>query len=399
MSKTEQGFTWIIALFAAITAINPFAIDMYLPAMALIADDLNSSTRIMQLSISLYLLGYAVGLIIFGPITEKIAQKKLVMLGLLGFAISNVLIVSVSEQWAFLALRAFQAFIGSAAIVTIPAFMRRAYGEQMAKGMSYVAMIMMLAPMIAPSIGAALLHVGNWHWIFTALTIYTLFVLILVTVLLPNEPAQKPNEPIQFLKSYKLVLSNKLVYPKLGIITISSFSFFAYITAIPLIYLEVYQVSESTFSILFGMNVIALIVAHYINTRLVSRIGSANIIKFAPLINISAATLILVIAWFDLGLYAFVAILPILIGSNSLVSTNIDALIHLSFKDSSGPVSAVNGTLRFSIGSLSGPLLAFFYDGSPLPYAILVFISAIITLMLLKYDKHTPTHTKKATIN
>lgn len=388
MSKTtEQGFTWIIALFAAITAINPFAIDMYLPAMTNIAEDLSSSTRIMQLSISLYLFGYAVGLIVFGPLTERIGQKKLVMLGLLGFALSNVLLVLVNEQWAFLALRAFQAFIGSAAIVTIPGFMRRVYGEQMAKGMSYIAMIMMLAPMIAPTIGAALLHIGNWHWIFSALTVYTLLVLLLAVLLLPNEASQTNKEPVQFFKAYKLVLSNRAVYPKLGIITISSFSFFAYITAIPIIYLEVYQLSGTTFSVLFGMNVIALIIAHYINTRLVSRIGSANIIKFAPIINVIAALAIFAIAWFELGLYAFVAALPFLIGSNSLVSTNVDALIHLSFKESSGPVSAVNGTLRFSVGSLSGPILAYFYDGSPLPYAVLVAVSAIVVMLLLRYDQ------------
>lgn len=388
-SASEQGFTWIIALFAAITAINPFAIDMYLPAMTQIADDLSSSTRIMQLSISLYLFGYAVGLVIFGPLTERIGQKRLVIFGLVGFACSNVMLVMANEQWMFLALRGFQAFIGSAAIVTIPAFMRRVYGKQMAKGMSYVAMIMMLAPMIAPTIGAALLHIGSWHLIFTALTAYTLLILIIAILTLPNETRATPPKPVQFFKAYQLVLSNKAVYAKLGIITVSSFSFFAYITAIPAIYLEVYKLSETKFSVLFGMNVIALIVAHFINTRLVGRIGSENIIKYAPLVNIVAALAILGIAWFELGLYAFVALLPILIGSNALVSTNIDALIHLSFADSSGPVSAVNGTLRFSIGSLSGPVLAFFYDGSPLPYAVLVAVSSIVVLALLFWDKQS----------
>lgn len=390
MSKnSEQGFTWIIALFAAITAINPFAIDMYLPAMTQIAETLSSSTRIMQLSISLYLFGYAVGLIVFGPLTERIGQKRLVYIGLVGFAFSNVLLVLVTEEWMFLVLRAFQAFIGSAAIVTIPAFMRRVYGEQMAKGMSYIAMIMMLAPMIAPTIGAALLHMGNWHWIFSALTIYIFSVLVLAIAMLPQEKTQTPKKPVQFFSAYKLVLSNRTVYPKLGIITLSSFSFFAYITAIPAIYLEVYKVSEVKFSVLFGMNVIALIISHYINTRLVTRIGSASIIKFAPIVNILAALAILLVTWFELGLYAFVAVLPILIGSNSLISTNVDALIHLSFKDSSGPVSAVNGTLRFSIGSLSGPVLAFFYDGSPLPYAVLVFVSAVAVMALIRFDHST----------
>ena len=158
-------------------------------------------------------------------------------------------------------------------------------------------------------------------------------------------------------------------------------AFFAYITAIPFVYLTVFKVTEFNFSILFGVTVLALMSAHFINTRLVTRKGSRAMLYYGLTTSILAATTLLLANLFSLPLiYTVASILP-LMGSISMVAVNSDALVLTKFPEQSGTATAVIGTLRFGIGALAGPILAYFYDGSAIPFAGLMFVSVIVVLL------------------
>lgn len=376
----------LLPLLAAILAVSPLAVDMYLPAMPTLAKHLDTPMAMVQNSLSIYLLGYALGLILFGPLADKYPRRALVLLGIGGFLIASLLLPMATSIEQFLGIRFLQAFVSSAATVVVPGAIREYYGKDTAKGLSYVSMIMMLAPMIAPSIGSVLLLAHSWQLIFYTLAGYSFIVFLLSAKYLPNAVMEKEAEQalaqqnFSFIERYKIVLGNRQA--RLDIVTsmVISLAFFSYITAIPFVYLTVYGVSEFSFSVLFAINVLALMSAHFINTRFVVRKGSRAMLRFGLTISVVAATVLLLVNLLQLPLqYTVLAILP-LMGSISMVAVNSDALILTKFPSHSGTATAVIGTLRWGIGALAGPILAFYYDGSAKPFAWLMFCSVLVVL-------------------
>ena len=383
----------LLPLLASIMALSPLAIDMYLPAMPILAEHLATEMPMVQNSLSIYLLGYALGLILFGPMADQHSRRKMVIFGISGFLVTSLLLPFALNIEQFLSLRFMQAFISSAATVVIPGTIREYYKKDTAKGLSYVSMIMMVAPMIAPSIGSILLVAHSWQLIFYVLAFYSIVILVLSVKYLPdaikptatNSNAGKENveqvKKINFLERYKIVFSNNEA--RLDIISsmMISLAFFSYITAIPFVYLTVYKVSELSFSVLFGINVAGLMTAHFINTRLVSRKGSRKMLRYGLIISlISSASLVTVNLLSMSVVFTVLSILP-LMGSISMVAVNSDALVFTKFPEQSGTATAVIGTLRFGVGALAGPILAYFYDGSALPFAGLMFSSVLLVLL------------------
>ncbi len=382
----QLSLALLLPLLASIIAVSPLAIDMYLPAMPLLAAEFNTEMPEVQNSLSIYLLGYALGLLFFGPLSDKVSRRKLVIFGLFGFAIASFFLPFVSSIEQFIALRFLQALVSSAATVVVPGTIRERYGKNTAKGFSYVSMIMMLAPMVAPTIGSILL-LDSWQLIFFVLAGYSVVVLLLAVVYLPEVQRQSPVVSVSFIQRYQRVFS----YPnaRFDLITsmVISLAFFAYITAISFVYITVYQVSEFSFSVLFAVNVLGLMTAHFINTRLVVRKGSRTMLGYALIQALIAATALVVVNYWQLPLAYTVISLLLLMPSLSMMAVNADALILLEFPKESGTATAVIGILRFGIGSLAGPILAYFYDGTALPFALLMWCAMLLVFVAQLMNK------------
>ncbi len=381
----------LLPLLASIMALSPLAIDMYLPAMPMLAEYLATDMPMVQNSLSVYLFGYALGLVLFGPMADTSSRRKMVIFGVSGFLLASLLLPFVSNIEQFLALRFIQAFVSSAATVVVPSAIREYYQKNTAKGLSYVSMIMMLAPMIAPSIGSVLLIAHSWQMIFYVLSFYSVVILLSVVKYLPEAVRNtiEPDKEISFVTRYKIVFSNNEARFDIISSMMISLAFFAYITAIPFVYLTVFNVSEFNFSILFGITVMALMSAHFINTRLVVRKGSRKMLRYGLRCAMIASITLLVVNYFSLPLvYTVASILP-LMGGISMVAVNSDALVITKFPEHSGTATAVIGTLRFGIGALAGPILAYFYDGSAFPFAVLMFSAvSVVLLCQIKINRH-----------
>ena len=303
---TKESHPFLIVLLAAVIATTPLAIDMYLPAMPVIAKDLHAHIGGVQQSLSIFLAAYGVGMLLFGPLADLVGRRPLAIFGLTGFTLCSIALAFVDNVQHFLILRALQAFCGAAATVVVPGLVRHMYQEHTAKGMSYMSMIMMLAPLLAPGIGSAILWISDWRSIFFVLAIYGALIFALVWRWLPeiSKPINdKPTSAGNFFSGYAIVFSNSQARPLIVSMMFGSFAFFCFITAVSFIYIKYFGVNEQEFSILFGANVLCLILANFINSRLVTRLGSVRMLRAGVALALISALSLCVFNLLELNLW------------------------------------------------------------------------------------------------
>jgi len=374
----------LIILLAATIAITPLAIDMYLPAMPVIAQDLQAHIGTVQQSLSIFLAAYGAGMLLFGPLADKFGRRPLALLGISGFATASFLLVWANSIEWFLIMRALQAFCGAAATVVVPGIIRHLYKEHTAKGMSYMSLIMMLAPLLAPSIGSGILYFSEWHSIFWVLFSYAAILLFFIWKYLPEPDPVNARTSISFFSGYQTVFAERNVRPLIFTIAFSSFSFFCYLTAIPFVYIQYFGVSEQVFSLLFAINISTLMLSNFINSRFVSRYGAPYMVRSAKFTGLVLAALLCTVNILKLDMVFTVILLAPLLGCLTMISTNTDAMILMKFPNHSGTASAVTGTLRYACGATAGPVLALTYTGTPVPFAALMLAGvACITICQL----------------
>jgi DHA1 family bicyclomycin/chloramphenicol resistance-like MFS transporter len=383
-----------LPLMASISALPPLAIDMYLPAIPGMAESLNTEISTIQLSLSVFLVSFAFGMLFFGPLSDRFGRRPLAMVGLTGFALASLgLTFSPNAEW-FLLFRFFQGALGSAATVVIPAIIRDCFGKDTAKGMSTVTMIMLTAPLVAPLVGSTLLVVSSWRAIFLVLSLYALVVLGLTIWKLPETlPPKSDDKPTSFLRNYLFILTCRAIYPYLGTFLLSSLAFFTYLTAAPFLYITWFGVSEFAFGFLFTTTAASLILANFINVRHVSRQGSRRMMYMGLASAVCSAGLLFIATAMVNSLALTVACFFMIIGSLGIISVNAESLVLIEFPRQASSASAVTRTLRFSTGAMVGPILALIYTGTPLPVSALVLVAvtlaATIQVILVLRAKKT----------
>ncbi|TMP48058.1 MULTISPECIES: Bcr/CflA family efflux MFS transporter [unclassified Pseudoalteromonas] len=374
----------LLPLLASIVAITPLAIDLYLPAMLVIANDLQTTMPNVQISLSIYLAGYALGMLFFGPIADELGRRLLAKVGLALFGISSLALAFCTNIELFWSLRAVQAFTGAAATVVVPGIIRHIYRENTAKGMSYVSMIMMVAPLIAPTLGSLIMGISTWQVIFIALAAYSFVILALVQIHLIDIPIFKSQQRglALFFNSYKTVFSRRSALADISSSMFASFAFFCFLTSVPYVYLDFFKVDEQLFGVLFAFNVLALMFGNFMNTRLVPRLGSRKLLFIGLGIGFVSGGALLLFSVMHLSLYFIVASIAPLMMSLGIVASNADSLILMQFEEKSGTATAVIGTLRFGSGALVGPILAFVHPQSAIPFSAMMFCALILILFV-----------------
>jgi DHA1 family bicyclomycin/chloramphenicol resistance-like MFS transporter len=374
-----------LALMAAIAALTPLAVDMYLPAMPQIAAWMATEISTIQNSLSVFLVGFGEGLLIFGPCSDRYGRRPLALFGLAGFALSSLLLALSSSPEMFLVCRFLQGLLGSAATVTIPAIVRDCYGKDTARGMSSVNMIMLVAPLLAPLMGSTILGFAPWQGIFAFLTLYPLLLLLLTWKLLPEtlvkDPDSKPST-FSLLGNYRIIFGNRAVWPDLLTQACSSFAFFTYLTSVSFIYITYHGVSETLFGILFAVSAMALIVANYLNVRIVGHYGPRRVMRTAQVAGTLVCCALVGVTLLDWGLIPTVLCFFLLVGCLGIANVNTSSLILIAFPKHASSASAVTGTMRFGCGALAGPLLAWIHNDTPQPVAVLLLVAMLGTVLI-----------------
>ncbi len=374
-------------LLALLTALSPLAIDMYLPAMEAMAGDLQTSIHLVELSVSSYLLGFALGQLGGGPLSDRYGRRPLIITGLVLFALSSAALMLTTSLEALLALRFLQAIGGGLATVNSSAIVRdRFQGADVAKTLSLVSMIMMLAPLVAPMLGALTLSFAGWRTIFQTLTIYAVLVLIiLVWQLEESHPPHKRQQrlPVRdYLRVIRHVRARRFILAQ----ALASTGMFVFITASPYLYLDYFEQDAGHFPWLFGANVLTMMAMNRLNILLLRRFDSQQILRAGLSLQLSSALLLVLLFSAypqQASLSLTLPLMMLFIGSLGLISANATATILHYFRDISATATALTGVSVFCSGSLFGLIWGHLHNGTPLPMMAVMLCTALLANLAL----------------
>ena len=380
-------------LLAMLTAVAPLAIDMYLPAMQAMAQSLATDIHKVELSISTFLLGYAAGQLIGGLMSDRLGRRPVIFIGLGLFAITSLVLSQVTTIDSLLAMRFIQAIGGGMAIVNSSAMIRDLFeGDEVARVMSMVAMVMMSAPLFAPLLGAQVVEFFNWQSIFLFLALYTFLVVILVARGLPEtkQVSASKSSHTSLIGDYLRVLRHRQAMGYVLAITFGFSGMFAFITASAFVYLELFGASVQEFPLLFGANIVVMMLMNRFNMWALNHYKASNILQLGLLLQLLAGLGLIMASYADWGLAPVVALNMLFVGSLGLIAANATSSALNYFPDISGTATAIIGVSEFTMGALVGWLWASLHDGTLGPMAWVMTGCALTGLIAVKLLSRSP---------
>lgn len=396
LHHSHKRFAAIITvILAGLVAVSPLAIDTYLVAMPQMANFFGVEINIIELTITLYFLGFALGNFIGGPLTDAFGRKKIALIGISIYGLSALLIAISPRIEYVLALRVLQAFGGGFATVTANVMVRDWYGgKRVAKIITVMSMIMMLAPLVAPVLGTILMTTFSWKGIFIFLFI---FAAVMFTVLIFIIPESRDKKLItkelttsQFFEKYKIFFSDKSAVILLFSVSTAMVGLYVYLPTASFIFMEYFGVSTVRFPMIFAGITSLNIIFSFINTQLLKRYMPKQILRvgmglqmlgglaFVTLVLTGTETLITVF----LSIMLFIGSLGLIFGNGSAAILNINPKV-------SGSANATIGITRFFLSSIIGSIIAIFHTGNLIPVALtMLCCSLVANLLFVAFRRH-----------
>ena len=377
----------LTALLAALTAIGPLSTDMYLPSMPDIARQLDASTAQVQLTISSYLIGFAVGQIVYGPVSDRHGRKP-VLLGAVALYCAASFACALATSIEMLTVARFaQALGGSGGIVLARAIVRDLYsGARAGRELSVMGAVMALAPVLAPIAGGVLQTGLGWRSIFFALVGGGLIGAALVWPLLPETLAARATEPVSpssMLKSYRVVARNPAYLAYLALASTSFGGLFAWISGTSFVLQNLYGLSPFEFGVAFAVGSVGYMGGTMLAARLVMRLGIDNTLGVG--VTAMAAGGLGMVAAVALGLTSAASlVLPmaIYLGGMGMVLPQAIAGAMTPFPERAGAASALLGFIQQSAAALCGAVVGWLLGESAWPLALAVAAMGCLSLLL-----------------
>jgi DHA1 family bicyclomycin/chloramphenicol resistance-like MFS transporter len=378
-------------MLGALSAFGPLSIDMYLPALPTISRDFEAGTSEVQLTLSAFFFGLALGQAIIGPLSDAFGRRRPLLIGLAAYGLASSLCAFAPSVGALVGFRFVQGFAGAAGIVVARAIVRDLHtGVAAARFMSVLMLVSGLAPILAPIIGGQLLKVGPWQGIFVVLSAFASLLLLVIArgfgETLP--PERRQTDGLRgTLVAFGGLLSDRLFIGYALSCGLSLGSVFAYIAGSSFVFQEVYGVSPQTFSFIFGLNAVGLMMAGQANGWLVGRIEPLKLLTCGLIASsLAGLALLAVVLSGSRSILTIVPPLFVIITSVGFVMPNATVLALAGSPRTAGSASALLGVLQFALGAFVAPLVGIAGSGTALPMALVIStlgLAALAALLVL----------------
>lgn len=397
----SSGFLRNALILGLLSAIGPFAIDMYLPALPSIGQDLGAGTTAVQMSLLAFFLAVGLGQIFVGPLSDMVGRRAPLAFGLVLFAIGGIgAALSPSIEW-LVAFRFVQGLGACSGMVIPRAIVRDLHtGNEAAKLMSLLMLVFSVSPILAPLTGSFVIEAFGWRAVFWAVTgAAALALVLLFTALKETRPAHERSESSigGALAAYALLMRDRHF---LALVFIGGFgiaSFFVYLATSSFVVIDHYGVSPRLYSVFFSVNAIAFIGSSQFTGLLAARFGLPRVVRTAVVGYAGAMALLAVVFLAGVDrLDVLAAILFVGYGFLGLVLPSTAVLALEEHGPRAGTASALMGTLHFATGALAMAVVGLFFDGSPLPMVLGIAGCSVAALVLARLSIGTGAAPAKA---
>ncbi|MBN8575304.1 MAG: multidrug effflux MFS transporter [Cytophagales bacterium] len=385
---TRSRYFLLILILGALSTVSPFSIDMYLPGFPAIAKDLEVSISQVQFSLTAYLIGIAIGQLLYGPLLDRYGRKKPLYIGLLIYVFSSIGCAFSFSLQSLVLLRFMQALGGCVGMVASQALVRDLFPpRKIAQAFSSIILVIAVSPMIAPTVGGYITVALGWQAVFIALATVTFLILAATFFFLPmGKPADAEIslKPFAILSNFALVSKQPqfIIYAIAGGIAMSAP--FAYIAASADVFLNLYGASEQQYGWIFAFIASAMIGSAQFNHFLLKKFSSQQLVKFALRYQVVAGAIMVAgiyLHWFNMiGLT--LTIFFFMLGQG-LTGPNSSALALAPFIKHAGSAASLLGSFRMLVGGIITAIVSALHTGTAMPMVLGMWLTVVVAILLL----------------
>ncbi|MDQ4086088.1 MAG: multidrug effflux MFS transporter, partial [Actinomycetota bacterium] len=381
-------------------SLGPLTVDMYLPALPALAEDLDASDAGVQFTLTGMLAGLAFGQLVIGPLSDAVGRRRPLLTGVAVHALASVLCAVAPDVVSLSAVRVLQGFAGAAIGVNAMATVRDLFvGVAAARLLSRLMLVIGAAPVLAPSLGGLILEYTSWRGIFVVLAACAL-VLVLLAALGLRETLpphrRRSARPLATLRTYRTLLRDSTFVALVFVAGLMMSTLFSYVSGSPFVLQGVYGLDEQTFGLVFGCNALGLVVGTQLNPVLLRRFRPSQVLTCAVVTAaVAAATMVLTTATGLGGLLGLLVPLAVVVATSGLSLPNTPALALSRHGEAAGTAAAMLGSVQFGVGAVTAPLVGVLGTGTAVPMAAMILtaaaLAAVLLLTVVRRDPHVDT--------
>jgi DHA1 family bicyclomycin/chloramphenicol resistance-like MFS transporter len=377
----------MIVVLGLLVALGPLTIDMYLPALPRIADELSVSSSVAQLTLTGTLAGLALGQLVIGPLSDSLGRRRPLMAGITLHMVASVMCLFAPNIATLGLARSLQGVGAAAAMVVAIAIVGDLYVDNVAATvLSRLMLVLGVAPVVAPSLGAAVLLHASWHWVFAVLVVLAGALLLLAALALPETLPLGHRRPLQvrgILATYGELLRDARFVILVLVAALGMSGLFAYISAAPFVLQGRYGLDQQSFALVFGAGAVALIGATQLNVVLLKRFTPQTIVVWALVASSLASVVFVALTAAGVGgLPAFLVPVWLILAAMGLVIPNAPALALSRHPDAAGTSAALLGAAQFGLGAAVAPLVGVL-GNDEFALALVMVVGVVVALFAL----------------
>jgi MFS transporter, DHA1 family, multidrug resistance protein len=385
--STAPSRVRMIAVLGALVALGPLTIDMYLPALPKIADDLSVSSSVAQLTLTGTLAGLALGQLIVGPLSDSLGRRRPLMAGIVLHMLASLVCLFAPNIAVLGVARGLQGMGAAAAMVVAIAVVGDLYADSVAATvMSRLMLVLGVAPVVAPSLGAAVLLKASWHWVFAALVVLAGGLLLLAALALPETLPASHRRPLKvrsIAATYVEVIRDVRFVILVLVAALGMSGLFAYIAGASFVLQGHYGLDQQAFALVFGAGAVALIGATQFNVVLLRRFAPQSIVVWALVAASLAGVVFVGLSYEHIGgLPGFVLPIWAILAAMGLVIPNAPAVALSRHPDAAGTAAALLGAAQFGLGAAVAPLVGVL-GNNEIALALVMTAGMVIALLAL----------------